>query len=126
MPTFVVPGQPRGKGRARRGKGGHWYTPEATAEFEKRVVAYLRERHGAIIPWAGAIALTVTAFMQCRDIVNEGEPHTARPDASNILKAVEDALNGVAYIDDSQIASTACGKFWSTRPRTEITFERFG
>lgn len=33
----------------------------------------------------------------------KGEQDTVKPDTSNIVKLVEDALNGIAYRDDSQI-----------------------
>lgn len=32
-----------------------------------------------------------------------GEPYTHKPDADNVAKAVLDALNGLAYEDDSQV-----------------------
>ena len=35
-----------------------------------------------------------------------GEQDTMKPDASNIVKLVEDALNGIAYKDDSQIVTS--------------------
>ena len=39
----------------------------------------------------------------------KGAP-TARPDLSNLLKAVEDALNGVAYEDDAQVVRVTGAK----------------
>ena len=47
-----------------------------------------------------------------------------KPDISNILKGVEDALNGLWYHDDSQIVEYGeMGKWYSARPRIEITME---
>ena len=39
--------------------------------------------------------------------------HTQAPDGSNILKLIEDSLNGLAYYDDSQIASATVSKCWA-------------
>jgi len=35
------------------------------------------------------------------------------PDASNVLKAAEDALNGVVYHDDKQISDARCVRYWA-------------
>lgn len=52
---------------------------------------------------------------------------TTKPDISNILKGVEDALNGVWYADDSQIiAYGKVEKYYSDEPRVEIMMETMG
>jgi Holliday junction resolvase RusA-like endonuclease len=45
---------------------------------------------------------------------------TIKPDLSNYLKGIEDALNGIAYIDDSQIVLVYVTKQYATEPRAEI------
>lgn len=45
---------------------------------------------------------------------------TKKPDADNILKIVADALNKVAYDDDSQIVSASVEKYYSNQPRVEV------
>lgn len=46
---------------------------------------------------------------------------TIKPDVSNVLKGVEDALKGVWYKEDSQIVGYGVlGKWYDERPRIEI------
>lgn len=43
-----------------------------------------------------------------------------KPDVDNVLKAVLDALNGVAYKDDSRVVHVAASKFYSNDPKIVI------
>lgn len=43
-----------------------------------------------------------------------------KPDLDNYFKAVTDAINGILYKDDGQIAAMICRKVYSYDPRTEI------
>ena len=52
--------------------------------------------------------------------VKSTAPQLPRCDVSNCLKGIEDALNGVAYVDDSQIGLVVARKSWGTEPRTAV------
>ena len=56
----------------------------------------------------------------------ESAPDTIIPDADNIAKAVLDALNGVAFADDSDVVELLVEKAPRTRTeeRMEITVEQ--
>lgn len=47
-------------------------------------------------------------------------PQLPRPDIDNLEKAVLDALNGVAYEDDSQVACVTKEKLYGTEARTTV------
>jgi Holliday junction resolvase RusA-like endonuclease len=50
--------------------------------------------------------------------------HTSTPDVDNLLKFVCDALNGYAWVDDSQIVIKYGEKVYAMDyPKTEITIE---
>ena len=52
------------------------------------------------------------------------ERPTKKPDLSNIIKGIEDALNGLVYKDDSSIVSLKIQKYYSEFPRVEIEISR--
>ena len=43
-----------------------------------------------------------------------------KPDMDNVIKMVADALNQVAYKDDTQIVDCQVRKFYSEEPRVEV------
>lgn len=46
---------------------------------------------------------------------------TSRPDNTNLVKAFEDGLNGVVFADDALIVTSHTEKWYSERPRVEVT-----
>ena len=72
---------------------------------------------GITQPLQGALSIVILARFPCRKSrMRKTKPapelrHDRKPDASNVLKIVEDALNGLAYIDDSQIAQVRVEKW---------------
>lgn len=47
--------------------------------------------------------------------------HTSKPDTDNLTKFVGDALNGIAYQDDCQVAELVVRKRYGSPARTDIT-----
>jgi Holliday junction resolvase RusA-like endonuclease len=50
---------------------------------------------------------------------------TTKPDVDNFAKVI-DALNGIVWRDDSQVVELTVSKFYSTRPRLEVTASELG
>jgi Holliday junction resolvase RusA-like endonuclease len=47
-------------------------------------------------------------------------PVLPRPDCSNVLKGIEDSLNGIAWVDDTQVGRVVVEKSYSTEGRTTV------
>lgn len=123
-----VPGKVVGKGRPRFTRAGHAYTPKATLEFERRVGdAWTAAGHPVL---DGPLAVYVSVFRPLPKSApkrREGERDTYRPDVDNILKAVLDGLNGVAYRDDAQVVQVRAAKarrYRGTAERISVCIER--
>jgi Holliday junction resolvase RusA-like endonuclease len=137
--TFTVPGQPVAKARARvcvnRGKV-HSFTPAKTTAYESTVRLAFTLAYPNHVPLEGALWVEATAYFMPpksftlpkphEDVDIEDIPHTKRPDADNIAKIFSDALNGVAWRDDSQIASLSIDKRYSMTPRLEVSISQIG
>jgi Holliday junction resolvase RusA-like endonuclease len=113
--TFTVPGNPHGKERARtvtQGGRAHSYTPQKTVLYERLVRDSYNFTYPGEKPFTGPVELKITAYMPIptswsvkakQEALAEIIKPTVKPDGSNILKSIEDGLNGIAYIDDKQI-----------------------
>ena len=60
-----------------------------------------------------------------RRLQGEARP-VVKPDCSNVLKSVEDAMNGVVFADDAQVCGVAVRKFYSDHPRVEVSVGLIG
>lgn len=84
-----------------------------------------------LIPLTTCLWLTVTFVMPRPKYHYRGKTidlrpdapkyHTCKPDATKLLRGVEDALTGIIYKDDSQIARQSVLKIYGDRIGAEIT-----
>lgn len=132
--SFTIPGNPVGKGRPKFSRqGGHirTYTPEKTASYEALVRReYARQCKGIqSYPKDTALAVYICAYSAIPKSASRrkaaamlrGEIRpTKKPDADNIAKIICDALNGLAYHDDAQIAELHIEKHYAEQPRVRV------
>lgn len=133
MIKLTIPGPPCAKQRPRLGKFGT-YTPDKTVNYETLVKQlYIVEHYGKQLE--GALSLKVLAYFQipkskskkAKETMLKGEIRpTGRPDWDNVGKIISDALNGLAYHDDSQIVSATVEKWYSDTPRVEVEIQEIG
>jgi len=132
MITFKVDGDPVGKQRARYAKRGNFvqtYTPDKTRNYEFSIKEAAIEAMGS----SEALETPVTLYLYIRApipkslpkkrleaISNGSEKPIKKPDASNVLKSVEDAMNGVVYKDDSQIVNIHVTKVYSSQSGIDV------
>ena len=129
--TFIVPGEPRGKGRPRFSSVSRSpHTDSETAAYERKVAAHYRKAHGAhkapdgtfvevdIVAYLG-IPASATKKAKAEMAAHKILP-SRKPDADNIIKIILDALNGVAYKDDAWVHRASCVKYYSFEPRVEV------
>ena len=123
---LIIPGTPIAKGRPRLSKWGT-YTPEKTVNYETLIkelfiISNQKKLDGALVLVAKAyFPITKSTSKKNRAKMISGEiHHTKKPDYDNISKIIGDALNGLAYDDDSQIVDGRLIKSYSEEPRLEI------
>lgn len=128
-----MPGPPKGKARARtvRTRGGQAfsYTPEGTVLYENlikisfsqtgerpfRAEEYLRVTIMAYYPVPKS-----TSKKKATEMVAGYIRPAKKPDIDNVVKSILDALNGVAYHDDTQVVAVFAEKYYSDTPRVEV------
>lgn len=131
--TFEVSEAAAGKGRPRfariKGRGVRTYTPAATAAREKTIATAYRQMAGNLEPHKGAVIVDVVATYtppkswSKAKRANPGYKLT-KPDADNVEKLCLDALNKLAWRDDSQVIDVRTRKQYGDADKLTISIER--
>ena len=111
---FEIEVEPIPQARARFG-GGRCYESSRLREY-KKTIAKLAKCKGAE-KLQGAVKMTIRLYRKFKA--------TSRRfgDFDNLAKAICDSLNGVCYVDDSQVVSCKVEKIQSATPKIEIEIE---
>lgn len=129
---FTVYGEPVAKGRARHARRGNHvitYTPEKTKTYENEVAMMAKAAMGSTKPLFGAVEVFIyltypipQSYSKKRSeaCLSGDEKHTKKPDLSNVIKSIEDGMNGIVYNDDSQIVEFHATKVFGEIPKAEI------
>lgn len=135
MIYFEVPGDPQGKARARMGNGRS-YTPQKTVLYENLIkTCFLAKENKETYFNKEPVEMYITACYSIpksttkkdrERIKNKELFPTKKPDADNIAKVVCDALNGVAYHDDTQIVKLEIRKVYTdSEPKVIVSMGIF-
>lgn len=116
-----------GKGRARSTRSGRHYTPAKTAAFEAAVGFAARAAMAGQPPMVSPVSVEIRVLLpmpkswsRARTAAANGRPHTAKPDADNIAKAILDGCNGIVWADDAQAFDLRVIKRWAPLPRFSV------
>jgi Holliday junction resolvase RusA-like endonuclease len=139
---LVIYSKPTALSRQGRGQfGGQFKTP-ATVQQIARVVEAWKEAGQPTIPEKTPLALVATFYFdrpkshyrtgkhagQLKPGLEDAQP-ISRPDLSNLLKLIEDALSGYAFDDDARITTAHLTKAFTNEgefARTEVVIRAKG
>ena len=137
---FTVLGEVIGKGRPKFRRVGEYtqtYTPKRTADYERlvRLEYEAQVGRGGFFDKGKALGMSINIFKSIpqstsakkRQLMLDGKICPGkRPDIDNCVKVVCDALNKVAFQDDSQVVGLTVQSAYAEWPRMEIEIWEVG
>lgn len=120
-----------GKGRPRfNTKTYTTYTPEKTKAFEEKLKMYFIKKYRRPEVSENPFKIKILAEFKppkgtSKKMLQKlcDKPYTKKPDLDNIIKAILDSLNGLAYKDDNQITQIISEKKYGLTDRIIIILE---
>ena len=132
---FEVPGKIIGKGRPRLNSyTGSVYTPTRTKDYETLVEQYFLLKYPRFKPFEGRVQVEINANFEVPKSAKKAEKElmlenkinpTKKPDIDNIIKIILDAMNGIAFRDDTQITKLQVEKIYSTSESVKIKISEY-
>lgn len=128
--NITIPITPVPKARPRFTRYGHTYTPKKTADYEKAIAEYWRQatngfmydkEQALIVNLVFGIPIPKSTSKSKTELMANGTIRPLKkPDVDNLAKAVMDALNDVAWVDDSQVVRVSIYKEYAKEPYVYI------
>jgi Holliday junction resolvase RusA-like endonuclease len=124
--------KPMAKQSFRTTRKGYKYLDASVMKYRKtlRTMARIQMREQKAEKLDGAISIEILyAFQRPQSLrkkerseIDSGKsmPKTTKPDIDNLTKAILDALNGIAWNDDAQVAQITAKKVWSKQDQIEV------
>jgi Holliday junction resolvase RusA-like endonuclease len=127
---FTIFGLPKTWARVKTAAGGHKYKPKEVADFQNRIRdEFIKgvEKHFRATDYA--VMCQVIAYFPipismpkyrkefCED---ESMPFLSTPDIDNLQKNIFDALQYLAFANDSRVSDVLARKRYSPRPRMDV------
>lgn len=115
----------------RFGKSIRIYDPKKVNVFKKRLGMLAKQQmlDRGLEPFDGPLEVCMGFYRPVQASLSRKERDrrlsgvhrpTVKPDLSNYIKALEDGLNGIIWIDDNRIVQIVAEKKYSDRPRIVI------
>lgn len=129
---FTVEGTPHGKGRPRFRRFGNFvstYTDAKTKSYETLVKEAATKAMGDNDPIEGPVRFDCIVMLsvpksypkkRSMDCLMGREWPLKKPDWDNVAKSVADAMNGVVFLDDTQIVIARVVKMYAEEPGVEV------
>jgi Holliday junction resolvase RusA-like endonuclease len=133
MITFTVPGEPQGKGRPKIVKIGGFSrmaTPQKTVAYEGLIAHIAAQAMAGRPPMECPCRLDVEIVCSVpaswsqrkqREALEGSVWPAKKPDTDNILKALNDGMNGVVWRDDVQAVEGGWRKVYGATPGLRVT-----
>lgn len=115
----------------RMGKRIRLYDPKKVAVYKQQLGYLARQamQERGMEPFDGPLEVRMEFYRPVQTSLSKKERArrlsgvhrpTVKPDLSNYIKALEDGLNGIIWIDDNRIVQIVAEKKYSDRPRIVI------
>ena len=132
MVTYIVYGEPVGKGRprfARRGTFVSTYTPQKTKTYEDEIRMMATAAMGASEPLDTPVTVAIYirvgipasySKQKRKDALSGIIKPTKKPDLDNVAKCHLDAIQGIIILDDKLVVNLHVTKVYAETPAVEV------
>lgn len=119
----------------RMGKGIRLYDPKKVSVFKQQLGMLARQQmlDRGLEPYDGPLEVRMEFYRPVQTSVSKKERArrlsgvhrpTVKPDLSNYIKALEDGLNGILWVDDNLIVSLQAEKLYSELPHLVVEIRK--